>query len=348
MFFFLVDNLELQDLSSFKSKKVSEISELMEVTGLHSLKIEECDALEFIPEEVMDGNPSLQNLYIINCYSLKSFPQGHPLTALKILYIQNCKKLEFLTAAKREDQFAFEHLCIGSSCDSMIVLPLHLFRNLRSLSIWNCANLESLTITEGIQEKLTFLEALEIRDCPKLVSFPKGGFPTPNLSSIWISNCKNLVKLPDQLHTLGSLRSMFINSCPELVSLPEGGLPFMLSLLCITSCEKLNLGSEWGLHKLKYLRQLEIEGGCKNVKSFTEDNVLLPCNLSSLRISGLPNLKDLNGLQHLTALKTLEISCCNKLQSLPEEGLPSSLSSLCIEDCSLLIPKHPNKRKRLV
>ena len=105
------------------------------------------------------------------------------------------------------------------------------------------------------------------------------------------------------------------------------------------------LGTEWGLHRLGCLSQLEIEGGCKNVKSFPEEE-LLPSNLNSLSIGGLLNLKYLNyrGLQHLTALQTLEISCCDELQSLPEEGLPSSLSFLCIKECSLLKENLLNKK----
>ena len=108
------------------------------------------------------------------------------------------------------------------------------------------------------------------------------------------------------------------------------------------------LGTEWGLHRLDCLSQLEIDGGCENVVSFPEEK-LLPSNLNSLRISGLLNLEYLNykGLQHLTALKTLEISCCNKLWPFPEEDLPSSLSFLCINECSLLKPKLQKKRKRL-
>nr|POE64028.1 putative disease resistance protein [Quercus suber] len=339
-----------QGLLSFKSVKVSGISQLMGVTGLDSLKIEGCDALEFIPVEVMTRNPFLQHLYIINCCSLKSFPGGHPLTALKMLYIQNCKKLEFQLSAKSTHQFALlEHLCIGSSCDSLIFLPLDFFLELRFLSIWDCANLQSLSMPEGIEKDLTYLEALEIRDCPNLSSFPKGGLRAPNLTTIWFSNCKNLKELPDQFHSLNSLHSMFINNCPQLVSLSGGGLPSKLSVLCITFCDKLMLGREWGLHRLDCLSRLEIEGGCENIVSFPEEE-LLPSNLNSLRISELLNLEYLNykGLQHLTALKTLEISCCNRLKSLPEEGLPSSLSFFCINECSLLKPKLQNKRKRFV
>ena len=110
------------------------------------------------------------------------------------------------------------------------------------------------------------------------------------------------------------------------------------------SFHSLTVGKEWGLQKLACLSRLEIEGRCKNVVSFLKEN-LLPDSLKSLRISRLLNLKNLNykGLQHLTGLKTLEIRCFNKLWSLLEEGLPSSLSFLCIKGCSLLKSKLQNK-----
>jgi leucine-rich repeat protein SHOC2 len=49
-------------------------------------------------------------------------------------------------------------------------------------------------------------------------------------------------------------------------------------------------------------------------------------------------LKCLDGkwLQHLTSLENLEIAYGRKLESLPEEGLPSSLSVLTIKWCPLL------------
>ncbi|XP_023918611.1 putative disease resistance protein At3g14460 [Quercus suber] len=343
----LTDQDGLEDLSSFEIMEVSEISQLMELPkGLHGLKIEGCDALEDIPEGMMDNKPSLRHLYIFDCFSLKSFPEKNPTIALKVLYIQNCKRLDFLPPSSKTNQYdLLEHLCLGSSCDPLISLPLGFFPKLKSLSIWDCANLESLTMPEGIQKDLTSLEALEIRDCPKLVSFPEGGLPAPNLTSIWFSNCNSLKELPNQLHTPISLQSMFVNNCPELGSLSEGGLPSNLCLLSITFCDKIMLGMEWGLHRLDRLSQLEIEGGCKNVESFPEEK-LLPSNLNSLCIGRFSNLKylDYKGLQHLTALNSLEISSCDELQSLPEEGLPSSLSLLCIRECSLLKSKLVNNK----
>ena len=289
--------------------EVSEISEPMEFsTGLNtnSLTINEYDYLEFKPEELT----SVQHLYINDTYCIKSFG-GHAFTALKTLCIQKCKELEFLPHAEGAEQYALDKLSVGSSCDSLITLPLGFFPNLIRLCIWDCANLESLSMPEGIHNKdlLKSLKTLDISDCPKFVSFPKRGLPTPNLISIFFSNCKNLKELPHELHTLNSLKSMTISDCPQLVSLSQGGLPPRLSTLSITFCDKLMLGKEWGLHKLDCLRWLEIEGGCKNVYSFPDEN-LLPSNLNSLRVTGLSNLKHVNckELQHLTALKTLKIS----------------------------------------
>ncbi|KAK2636911.1 hypothetical protein Ddye_031703 [Dipteronia dyeriana] len=332
-----------QVLYGSESLKVTEISQLMELPpGLRRLKIEGCDALKSVPEELMHNNPYLQHLYIIDCFFLNSFHGGYPPTFLKTLYIRSCRKLEFFPPGETMRQYPLlEHLCIGSSCDSLRSLPLASFPKLKSLVVWDCANFSTISITKDHMS----IDALEIGDCPKLVSFPKGGLPTPNLTSILIYNCMNLKVLPEQLHKLVSLQSLFINECPELESIPNGGFPNSLSSLCINSCHKLTPNTSWGLHKLENLTRFEIEGGCKNLESFPEQN-LLPNSLNSLRICRLPNLKflDYTGLQNLAFLKILEINCCNELQCLPEEGLPSSLTSLYINECSLLKPKL-QKRK---
>ena len=48
----------------------------------------------------------------------------------------------------------------------------------------------------------------------------------------------------------------------------------------------LIVGKEWGLQKLACLSRLEIEGECKNMVSFPEEN-LLPNNLKYLNYKGL-------------------------------------------------------------
>jgi hypothetical protein len=90
-----------------------------------------------------------------------------------------------------------------------------------------------------------------------------------------------------------------------------------------------------GLQDLTSLKKLEINF-CEKLELFPEEGIL-PNTLTFLGISGLPNLKSLGkGLQYLTSLEKLEINCCEKLDSMQVEGLPASISSLHIQNCSLL------------
>ncbi|PQQ19634.1 putative disease resistance RPP13-like protein 1 [Prunus yedoensis var. nudiflora] len=98
------------------------------------------------------------------------------------------------------------------------------------------------------------------------------------------------------------------------------------------------------LHRLTSLTGLCVRGEDPYVVSFppegdTDMEMLLPESLTDLSIWGFPNLKKLSskGFQSLTSLEYLCLSCCPKLASIPEEGLPISLRLLYIIGC----PKYP-------
>lgn len=322
--------------SSFEILKVSSISQLMSLPPkLHSLKIERCESLEVLPGDLLGGLPVLKELYLISCSSLRSFPCPASLTTL---YIRNCRRLEFPPSLESREKLSFlHHLFIGNSCDSLTTLTLNLFPELKILCIWGCTNLLSFYITWEFGGDIESLESLEIRDCPELRFFPDEELHTPNLASMFISNCKNLNRLPNSMN---SVKSLFLNRCPHIESFPFGGLPSSLTLLSIAYCDKLTPQKDWGLENIESLTHFEIEGGCMGMESFPEEK-LLPRNIISLRISTLKSLRklDYKGFQHLNALQTLEISCCDMLRSLPEQGLPSSLNHLCILECSVLTPR---------
>ncbi|KAL0009569.1 hypothetical protein SO802_011071 [Lithocarpus litseifolius] len=197
--------------------------------------------------------------------------------------------------------------------------------------MYECENLESLSASEGSYLDLTSL-SLGIMECPNFVSFPR-------LTEIIIFNCKFLKSLPEGMHTLlPSLVALQLYGCPELESFPQGGLPSNLVTLCIFMCEKLiSYRMEWGLQGLHSLKVLKVESKCEEVKSFPEE-ALLPPTLTTFSISSFANLKSLNakGFRHLNSLKSLKLWHCNKLQCLPEEGLPTSLFELQISSCPLL------------
>uniref|UniRef100_A0A7N2LDN5 Uncharacterized protein n=1 Tax=Quercus lobata TaxID=97700 RepID=A0A7N2LDN5_QUELO len=186
---------------------------------------------------------------------------------------------------------------------------------------------------------LSSLGSLQINNCSSFVSLPEEGLPAPNLTWFRVDNCNNLKALPGQMHSLlPSLQTLSTHLCPELELFPDRGLPSSLNSLEIHSCDKLIVSRMgWGLKGLHSLRSFYISGKCENWESFPERR-FLPSSLTSLEIWVLKHLKSLNGneLQHLTALRKSAIGHCQTLQSMPEKGLPTSLSSLIMKNCPML------------
>lgn len=115
----------------------------------------------------------------------------------------------------------------------------------------------------------------------------------------------------------------------------------MLSLK-IRNCPKLiALRGEWDLFQHNSLKDLTVSDEFENVKSFPEEN-LLPPTLACLTLTSCSKLRIMNykGLLHLKSLKDLKIEDCPSLESLPEQGLPKTLSTLRIIGCPLIKQKY--------
>ena len=115
-------------------------------------------------------------------------------------------------------------------------------------------------------------------------------------------------------------------------------MPSNLKTLTIQYFEKLiSCHKEWGSQALHSLRDFIIWSKCEELESFPKE-ALLPPTLTNFSISCSPNIKSLNGkgFQHLTSLQSLTIWSYDKLQCLPEQGLPTFLSLLQIFGCPLL------------
>ncbi|CAL5386412.1 unnamed protein product [Camellia sinensis] len=339
-----------QGLSSLVNLEISSAS-LKELTPklytliyLKALRIERCPDLLLFPDTRLP--PMLTNLTIIDCRAICCLPERvmRLNSCLKHLIVRACPKLVFSLSEEMVNCYTSLESLSLATCDSLSSLPLGLFPKLQSLNIENCRNFVTLSTLNGLGfQNFTSLEWLYLDGCSNMESFSQQVLIAPNLKSFGLWNCKKLKSLPDRMHSLTSLQSLSIWNCPGIESFLEGGLPSSLHGLEIRNCAKLVARRrEWGLQRLPSLTSFYISGEYEEdvLESFPEEG-LLPSTLIWLEIKDVPNLKSLNnrGLQHLASLKNMRIAGCAQLQSLPEEGLPTSLFLLEISKCPLLKPR---------
>ena len=265
------------------------------------------------------GNPifcNMVSLSLRSCKNCMSLPALGHLSSLQELYIEKMEGLE------RVDQGFYWNGQFGVKS----------FRSLKTLSFKELSHWTHWIPSANEHEEFPTLQVLHIQGCPELIGrLPKHLF---SLKTLMVSGCWKLQALSLGLFT--KLQKLELSNCADLSQFSECSLPLNLQSLIITNCNNLTPQKDWGLHEMKYLTHFEITGGCSMVVLFPQEE-LLPNTLTSLRISRLQKLTCLGeGLQHLTLLEKLEISCCEKLKAMPPYRLPTSLSSLRIQNCSLL------------
>ncbi|XP_065879908.1 putative disease resistance RPP13-like protein 1 isoform X2 [Euphorbia lathyris] len=282
----------------------------LDAANLTRLQFRDCFNLKSLPESMHLLLPSLVDLRLFHCEELVSFPVGGLPLKLQVLWIHFCNKLI-------------------SNCNQW---DLQKLSSLSEFLIGTIMDMESFPEEKLLPSSLT---SLTISSYKNLKSLNYNGLQCLiSLRELTIKNCPSLTELPQ---LLPSLVKLVIFNCQELGSFPAGGLPSNLESLVVQRCRKLiACRLQWGLERLPSLSNLTI-GKDENVESFPEE-MLLPCTLTSLKIKEFKNLSSLNyrGIQHLSSLRKLKIKKCSKLQSLPPEGLPSSLTSLIISGCSTL------------
>ncbi|CAK8564996.1 unnamed protein product [Lathyrus sativus] len=237
-------------------------------TSLHSLRIDKCENLTFLPPETWSNYKSLVILVLWNsCNALTSFPLNcFPM--LQYLYIKKCRSLESVFISET------------SSCSSS---------TLQYLEIKDCEALRSLPQR---MDTLTALECITLCNLPNLnLSLCEGVFLPPNLQSIHIESVRITKSVTEWgLQGLTCVRSMEIGG-DDIVDmfLKEPLLPICLVSLELKSLSEMKSLEGNGLRHLSSLEELCFNN-CQELVSFPEKT--FPSSLKSLGFYNCPLLEE--------------------------------------------------------
>ncbi|KAH0713855.1 hypothetical protein KY289_009814 [Solanum tuberosum] len=311
-----------ENLSSLRRLRISKCPELsletpIQLSNLKEFEVANSPKVGVVFDDAqlftsqLEGMKQIVKLDITDCKSLTSLPISILPSTLKRIRISGCRELKL--------EAPINAICLKElslvGCDSLEFLP-----RARSLSVRSCNNLTRFLIP-------TATETVSIRDCDNLeiLSVACG----TQMTSLHIYNCEKLNSLPEHMQQLlPSLKELKLVNCSQIESFPVGGLPFNLQQLWISCCKKLVNGrKEWHLQRLPCLRDLTIHHDGSDEVVLAGEKWELPCSIRRLSIW---NLKTLSSqlLKSLTSLEYLFANNLPQMQSLLEEGLPSSLSEL--------------------
>ncbi|XP_047158840.1 putative disease resistance RPP13-like protein 1 [Vigna umbellata] len=307
--------------------------ENLEISDMKQLEKWECKA-------VRGAFPSLKRLSISNCPKLKGdLPEQ--LVPLNDLKISHCDQALTVTALKVRWPTMKRLKIDGDYLEASMVKIVWHFTSLEVLDI----NSHSKTNSDESVSPWTFplhffptLSALNLRGFLNLQMISQDDRHN-HLKYLTIEKCPKFESLPESMHTLlPSLMRLSIYDCQKLESFPHGGLPSNLNFVKLQNCCSTLIGSLKGALRANTLKSLWI--GLVDAECFPDEG-LLPLSLTSLCIYCFENLKklDYEGLRQLSSLEKLSLRDCPNLESLPEEGLPESISQFSISgNCPLL--KH--------
>ncbi|KAL4326281.1 hypothetical protein GQ457_11G006140 [Hibiscus cannabinus] len=271
--------------------------------------------------------PNLVKLTLSHCTKCTTISVGQ-FPCLRELYIKGMLELEEWPEAQCDSLLRLQI----SNCPKLRTVP-EMMLNLRSLKIKKCDSLEAIPFAPSLMF-LILINNLVLENWREGAIIPvddqgnQAGEPRPSLIG---------------------LLELKLENCPNIQALPQMFLPQKLE---IKGCELVT-----ALPISQRLQHLAL-GLCSNdtlIRKIPSTNTLYSLVISNLTsFPKLPHLPGLNSLyitdceqlsslceeegsfKSLSSLQLLSIRGCPKLESLPDEGLPTALQCLVIGSCRIL------------
>lgn len=234
---------------------------------------------------------------------------------------------------------------IESSHDRLLIQRLQSmsFSNLTKMELDGCPKLISLPQCPNVEE-LTLVRTNETISVIKMATASPSTSTSASgskLKRFTVSNLEDLISLPREcLHQLSSLDVQD----EKLVNTEEIGKQVFISMssslrsLSFTHCRSLRFFAQ-GLEHLTAIEKLVL-WNCEQLDLSPDEHIPWKYfkSLRSLHFHGIPKLLVLpSGLQHLTNLRSLEITCNYEFMELPEWiSCFSSLAYMYLRECPKL------------
>ncbi|KAI9119689.1 hypothetical protein K1719_009078 [Acacia pycnantha] len=230
------DLVSLQEIDLGGSKQLQELPDLSKCLNLKVVQLSECKSLCYVHSSILSLH-SLVQLNLFGCEKLRSLKSEIHLKSLENIDVDYCWNLK---------EFSL-------SSDKLRCLKLN-EAGIESLhsSIGRSIKLDRLHLTGsrlvGLPNQLSCLTSLtmlklykcEFIDDLKLHVLFNGML---SLRIVILSQCCNIIELPNNTKHLLGLKSLTLSQCRRLFSLPE--LPPSISILEARYCESLEIVPTW-------------------------------------------------------------------------------------------------------
>ncbi|XP_044509369.1 disease resistance-like protein DSC1 [Mangifera indica] len=276
-------------------------------------------------QQLWMGDQILLNLKTINLSHSKHL-QGSPdfsvTPNLESLILEDCSSLlEISSSINRLDKLVVLNL---RQCKSLHSLPMSInSKFLRKVFLSSCSNLEKFPrISSDIEE--LYLDESAIKELALSIENPS------RLVTLNFKGCSSLENLPSNICHMKSLEHLDVSGCSKLDGLLDnlGNLEALKVLKLEKLAQREVSSSIVCLHFLKELNLTDC-GIVKLPGSLGQLSTLESLFLGRNNFESIPT-----GISDLHKLSYLDLSYCQRLQSLPE--LPSELLYLDASSCTSL------------
>ncbi|XP_056175000.1 putative disease resistance protein At3g14460 isoform X2 [Syzygium oleosum] len=278
----------------------------------------------------------LIKLEIGDCPRLNESTSMVCLPSLRELYLVSCNKEIFESLVELTSLTILEVLDIEELVcfDPGFMSCMH---KLKELNIRGCDKLTYLWQDGNETRKLTCLQSVVIQHCPRFTSFVAGEGEIEllcNLEWMELTDCTSLERLPSKMH---ALRRLSISNCPKIMgpTIPPDDPDSNNTMSQLEYLEIRNQDSRisfpFAEGRLAALRKLYIweYEGLESLEEITEVE-----SLKSLVISDCKNLGSLpQCLRTLAHLTRLSIFNCPALEIEDFPPLPLTLSYFALSEC---------------